>query len=167
MEKILVSTRTSSAPMRNGNGLQGCVSVLPSDRALVTFTTEETHFFIFTSQPSPPQLFQPSRLTQRSICCTKMASISNDLQQWVKVAQKDRALKELNGGGTNRFDPNFTDAVIKATGPKANPRFAQIMPGLTRHLHDFCRECEVTSDEFMAALDLGSLLHILHIVFRI
>jgi catechol 1,2-dioxygenase len=57
---------------------------------------------------------------------------------------------------TSRFDPHFTEAVIKATGPKANPRFKKVMASLTRHLHDFCRENEVTVDEFMAGIELVS-----------
>jgi len=54
----------------------------------------------------------------------------------------------------SRFNPHFTDAVIAATGPKANPRLAQIMPGLIRHLHDFARENEVTIDEWTAAVEM-------------
>lgn len=64
-----------------------------------------------------------------------------------------------NGGGTSstkasRFDPNFTDAVIAATGPKANARLAQVMPSLLRHLHDFARENEITVDEWTAAVEM-------------
>ncbi|TKA66349.1 hypothetical protein B0A55_08246 [Friedmanniomyces simplex] len=55
---------------------------------------------------------------------------------------------------TSRFDPHFTDAVINATGPKANPRLRKVMASLTRHLHDFCRENEITVDEYMAGIDL-------------
>ena len=70
---------------------------------------------------------------------------------------------EANGangvGGTakvSRFDPTFTDKVIKATGPKANSRLAQVLPSLLRHLHDFCRENEITVDEYMAAVNMVS-----------
>jgi hypothetical protein len=54
----------------------------------------------------------------------------------------------------SRFDPHFTDAVIAATGPKANPRLAQVMPSLIRHLHDFARENEITIDEWTAAVEM-------------
>ena len=60
--------------------------------------------------------------------------------------------------GVSRFDPHFTDNVIKATGPKASPRLRQVMGSLTRHLHDFCRENEITIDEYMAAIDMVRLL---------
>ena len=74
--------------------------------------------------------------------------------------------KEANGtNGTNgsttgvsRFDPHFTDNVINATGPKASPRLRKVMASLTRHLHDFCRENEITIDEYMAGIDLVSRL---------
>jgi len=47
----------------------------------------------------------------------------------------------VDGSTTNvlRFDPHFTDNVIKATGPNATPRLRKVMASLTRHLHDFCR----------------------------
>ncbi len=57
---------------------------------------------------------------------------------------------------TSRFDPLFTEAVVNATGPKANPRLRKVMASLTTHLHDFCRENEITVDEYMAGLDLVS-----------
>jgi len=55
---------------------------------------------------------------------------------------------------TSRFNPKFTDAVIAATGPKANARLAQVMPSLLRHLHDFARENEITVDEWTAAVEM-------------
>jgi hypothetical protein len=57
----------------------------------------------------------------------------------------------------SRFDPHFTDAVIAATGPKAHPRLAQVMPSLIRHLHDFARENEITVDEWTAAVEMVCL----------
>ncbi|KAK3902353.1 catechol 1,2-dioxygenase [Staphylotrichum tortipilum] len=47
----------------------------------------------------------------------------------------------------------FTDAVIAATGPNANPRLAAIMPSLVRHLHAFAREVNLTVAEWSAAVD--------------
>lgn len=66
-----------------------------------------------------------------------------------------------NGVAANGFDPNFTDMVIKATGPKANPRLKEVMPNLLRHLHDFCRESKITVDEWMAAVELVCLLDVM------
>lgn len=55
---------------------------------------------------------------------------------------------------THRFDPDFTDNVINAMGPKTSPRFRQLMTGLIRHVHDFARENEVTVEEWMAGVQL-------------
>ncbi|KAI1858101.1 uncharacterized protein JN550_012857 [Neoarthrinium moseri] len=52
------------------------------------------------------------------------------------------------------YDPKFTDMVIAATGPNANPRLAQIMPSLLRHLHDFAREVDLTVAEWTAGVEL-------------
>lgn len=55
---------------------------------------------------------------------------------------------------TSRFDPNFTRNVINATGPKASPRVRKVLGSLIQHLHDFCRENEITVDEWLSAVDL-------------
>ncbi|EGY14921.1 chlorocatechol 1,2-dioxygenase [Verticillium dahliae VdLs.17] len=63
-----------------------------------------------------------------------------------------------NPASSGRFgsalDPGFTARVIAATGRNANPRLAEIMPALLRHLHDFAREVELTADEWMAGIQL-------------
>lgn len=60
----------------------------------------------------------------------------------------------VSGSKEPKFNPNFTDAVINATGPKATPRVRQLTAGLIRHLHDFARENELTVDEWMTAVGL-------------
>lgn len=62
--------------------------------------------------------------------------------------------EESPEASTPRFDPNFTQNVINATGPKATPRMRKVIGGLIQHLHDFLREEEVTVDEWMAGVDL-------------
>ena len=57
---------------------------------------------------------------------------------------------------TSRFDPDFTSNVVNAVGPNANPRMKKVMASLVQHLHDFCRENEITVDEYMAGIDLVS-----------
>ncbi|KAI0128609.1 dioxygenase [Xylariales sp. AK1849] len=64
---------------------------------------------------------------------------------------------KTNGGGKfakPHYDAKFTDMVIAATGPNANPRLAQIMPSLLRHLHDFAREVDLTVAEWTAGVAL-------------
>lgn len=55
------------------------------------------------------------------------------------------------------YDPELTEQVIAATGPKAHPRLAQIMPSLIRHLHDFAREVDLTVDEWAAGVQMVSV----------
>lgn len=57
-------------------------------------------------------------------------------------------------GSDSRFDPNFTQRVIDATGPKCTPRMRQLMGGFIRHIHDFARENELTIDEWMAGVNM-------------
>ena len=49
----------------------------------------------------------------------------------------------------SKYDPNFTQNVIDAIGPKAAPRTREIFTSLLRHIHDFAREIELTTDEWM------------------
>ena len=58
---------------------------------------------------------------------------------------------------TPRFDPDFTQSVINATGPKASPRMRKVMASLIRHVHDFARENEITVDEYMAGIEMASI----------
>jgi hypothetical protein len=48
----------------------------------------------------------------------------------------------------DRFDPNFTDAVINAIGPNVPDRTRYVMTSMIRHLHDFIREVELTNEEW-------------------
>ncbi|KAK4907495.1 hypothetical protein LTR28_000453 [Elasticomyces elasticus] len=50
---------------------------------------------------------------------------------------------------SHKFDPNFTDNVINAIGPKASDRTREVMGCLIRHIHDFAREVELTTEEWM------------------
>lgn len=59
-----------------------------------------------------------------------------------------------DGSQQHRFDPNFTQNVINATGPKASPRMREVMSCLIKHLHDFAREIELTVDEWTEGVAL-------------
>lgn len=50
---------------------------------------------------------------------------------------------------------NVTDAVVAAIGKNGDisPRQKEIMTALVRHLHDFCREVNLTHPEFLKACD--------------
>ncbi|KAF2803383.1 uncharacterized protein BDZ99DRAFT_512158 [Mytilinidion resinicola] len=60
--------------------------------------------------------------------------------------------------GSERFNPDFTQSVIDAMGPKTDPRTREIMASLITHLHDFTREVELTIDEWMAGVKFINLI---------
>ena len=66
------------------------------------------------------------------------------------------ATNGVNGATKSKpqYDPEFTASVIGATGPKANPRVAQVLHSLITHLHDFAREVDLTVDEWMMGVNM-------------
>ncbi len=53
---------------------------------------------------------------------------------------------------SDRFDPNFTAHVIKTMGPNITPRNRFVLSALVRHIHDFAREVELTTEEWMTGV---------------
>lgn len=53
-----------------------------------------------------------------------------------------------------KLDPNVTQNVLNATGPKASPRAKQVVHSLIQHIHDFARENELTMGELMAGVEM-------------
>ncbi|KAF2004008.1 dioxygenase [Amniculicola lignicola CBS 123094] len=60
-----------------------------------------------------------------------------------------------NGAGNkgSKFDPNFTKAVIDLMSPETTPRNREILSSLIQHLHDFCRDVELTQDEWVVGVN--------------
>lgn len=56
-------------------------------------------------------------------------------------------------GGAGRFDPNFTQNVINLMSPETKPRHREVLSALIRHMHDFCREVELTQDEWIMGVN--------------
>ncbi|KAK2595289.1 hypothetical protein QQS21_007004 [Conoideocrella luteorostrata] len=48
----------------------------------------------------------------------------------------------------------FTQNVIDSMGPKTSPRLREVMTSLIKHVHDFAREVQLTTDEWMAGVQL-------------
>ncbi|KAK5174355.1 uncharacterized protein LTR77_001435 [Saxophila tyrrhenica] len=63
-------------------------------------------------------------------------------------------MAQTNGTTKISYDPNFTSAVINATGPNCSPRLREVMTALIHHVHDFAREVNLTTDEYMAGVSL-------------
>lgn len=55
--------------------------------------------------------------------------------------------------GSSKFDPNFTQHVIDLMSPETDPRQRVILTSLIRHMHDFCREVELTQDEWVTGVN--------------
>lgn len=72
------------------------------------------------------------------------------------VAEIDDDIETTNASRVEPFDPSFTRRVIAAAGPNANPRVRKVMASLVLHLHDFCRENEITADEYLRGVELVS-----------
>lgn len=50
-------------------------------------------------------------------------------------------------------EDNITDLAIKRWSTARSPRVAELMTALVRHIHDYAREVELTSEEWMAAIE--------------
>ena len=64
---------------------------------------------------------------------------------------------------TSKFNPDFTPSVIKSIGPKASPRSREVFTSLFKHVHEFAREVELTTEEWM--LGMKFLNEVGHIYF--
>jgi hypothetical protein len=62
--------------------------------------------------------------------------------------------KPNGAASSSKFDPTFTENVIKSMGPKTSPRMREVMTSLIQHVHDFAREVELTVDEWMQGVEL-------------
>ncbi|KAI1846224.1 hypothetical protein JX265_010601 [Neoarthrinium moseri] len=54
---------------------------------------------------------------------------------------------------TSKFDPNFTEHVIGLMSPETKPRHREVLTSLISHLHDFCREVELTQEEWIIGVN--------------
>ncbi|KAH6652349.1 dioxygenase [Truncatella angustata] len=53
----------------------------------------------------------------------------------------------------SKFDPNFTKHVIDLMSSETKPRHREILTSLITHLHDFCRDVELTQDEWIIGVN--------------
>lgn len=49
---------------------------------------------------------------------------------------------------------DFTDHVIQAMGPDTTPRMRTVMTAFIQHVHDFAREVNLTTDEWLAGVSM-------------
>lgn len=48
----------------------------------------------------------------------------------------------------------FTKTVIESMGPNTSPRLREVMTSLITHLHEFATEVQLTTDEWMAGVQM-------------
>ena len=63
---------------------------------------------------------------------------------------------EQNGqsGHADVLGSEFTRNVIESMGPKTSPRMREVMGALIKHVHDFARDVQLTTDEWMAGVQM-------------
>ncbi|KAF6793709.1 dioxygenase [Colletotrichum sojae] len=60
-----------------------------------------------------------------------------------------------NGDGQYQgLGQDFTNQVIASMGKDTNPRLRQVLTALIQHVHDFAREVDLTTDEWMAGVQM-------------
>jgi hypothetical protein len=113
------------------------------------------HYYCRFSLESFPTSLTVSSLTPSVIEPLKRQALILRLEPWSLNNPVVYTKTMAEGAGTaGRFDPNFTQNVINAMGPKTSPRLRQVMTSLIKHVHDFARETELTVDEWMAGVQL-------------
>jgi catechol 1,2-dioxygenase len=55
---------------------------------------------------------------------------------------------------TTKLGDEFTRAVIGSIGPAATERTRSVFSSLIRHIHDFARENQITTEEWSKAVDM-------------
>ncbi|GJD04474.1 dioxygenase [Colletotrichum higginsianum] len=60
-----------------------------------------------------------------------------------------------NGDGQHQgLGQDFTKQVIASMGKETDPRLRQVLASFIQHIHDFAREVDLTTDEWMAGVNL-------------
>ncbi|KAI1336037.1 Intradiol ring-cleavage dioxygenase [Xylariaceae sp. FL0016] len=57
-------------------------------------------------------------------------------------------------GGVQPLGQDFTRNVIESMGPGTPPRLREVMSSFIQHIHDFARDVNLTTDEWMAAVQM-------------
>lgn len=48
----------------------------------------------------------------------------------------------------------FTQDVVESMGPKTDPRLREVLSSFIKHVHDFAREVQLTTDEWMMGVQM-------------
>lgn len=92
-------------------------------------------------------------ITRNSNCILVFPiSLGLNLAAMTSLSQNNDGQRAKGGGAALGAD--FTSNVIAAMGPNTPPRLREVMSGLIRHIHDFAREVQLTTDEWMAGVQM-------------
>lgn len=56
--------------------------------------------------------------------------------------------------GNHTLGDEFTQEVINSMGPKTDPRLREVMSSLIKHIHDWARDVQLTTDEWMMGVQM-------------
>jgi catechol 1,2-dioxygenase len=56
--------------------------------------------------------------------------------------------------GNHTLGDEFTQEVINSMGLKTDPRLREVMSSFIKHIHDFARDVQLTTDEWMLGIDM-------------
>lgn len=56
--------------------------------------------------------------------------------------------------GDYTLGDEFTQDVVNSMGPKTDPRLRVVMSSFIKHIHDFAREVQLTTDEWMLGVQM-------------
>jgi len=69
------------------------------------------------------------------------------------TANGTKAPPYVRKDNNSKYDPDFTQHVIGLMAETTKPRHREILSSLISHLHDFCREVELTQDEWVLGVN--------------
>lgn len=69
------------------------------------------------------------------------------------MASNNNSSSGSASNGNSKFEPEFTQRVIDLMSPETKPRHREILTSLIKHIHDFCREVELTQDEWVMGVN--------------
>lgn len=109
---------------------------------------------LFTTHIAKAPLSQPEPSKRYRRSYGAMATNGSTTTNGHAAAAAANANANGNGNGqSSKFDPNFTQNVIDLMSPETTPRNRQILTSLIRHMHDFCREVELTQEEWIVGVN--------------
>jgi hypothetical protein len=101
----------------------------------------------------PNTLPPPSSIPAHCEFATVLFSFLYFFIKYTETAIMGSVDKSETGFNNHKYDPDFTNHVINLMSPETLPRHREILSSLIKHLHDFCRDVELTQDEWIIGVN--------------